>query len=508
MATSDILGLFTTPQQYEQQRQAAMEAQALQMAKLSPMEQGQFGIALGAQQLGRAIGGALGGEDPQLKIISQRQALAGQLDPSNPESYMKVAQIAAQSGDQQFAIAVADAGRQAAVQVAQANKERQLSVPVDIQKAQMIPQIQDALDQYKLLPPSPERDRAIRILENQLKVLVGEKATNIAAPLQVANRIAEITRIQANLDPESQDYKILQAEKDQLQRPEKPFTPAAQLQVASRIVEIVKAQANLDPNSEEYKLLEAEKIQLQKPEKPEPRISVGSDAERIALELFNVNYGDLNQTQRAAVNKRIETEAVAKAPKITVDLKDPTAVAKANLDVMNKWEGFLKAGGDVETASRFKALQSSVALAQGGNPSADGATIFNIGKIYDPSGAVQEGDKNTILGNPSIPQKIKALAQRVFDGGSLTPEQRNDLLRVGTELIKGKQDQLNIYRKQYIKKMKDLGGTEEDILDPYQGLIKPTGASVISQIPTEKSSNQPPVAQQKGKVVKKWSDLK
>lgn len=551
---SDILGLFTTPQQYEQQRLAAMEAQALQSARLSPMEQGQYGIALGAQQLGRAIGGALGGEDPQLKIISQRQALAGQLDPSNPDSYIKVAQIAAQSGDQKFAIAVADAGRQAAVQVAQANKERQLAVPADIQKAQMIPQIQDALDQYKLLPPSPERDRAIRVLENQLKVLIGDKATNIAAPLQVANRIAEITRLQATLDPESQDYKILQAEKEQLQRTEKPAAIATPLQVAQRlrqisiaqrslvkdspeyqdleieklqlqkaekqeatpkeiqiairIREINAAQRNLSKDSPEYQDLELEKAQLQKTEKPEPRISVGSDAERISLELFNVNYGDLNQTQRAAVNKRIETEAVAKAPKITVDLKDPTAVAKANLDVMSKWEGFLKAGGDVETASRFKALQSSVALAQGGNPTADGATIFNIGKIYDPSGAVQEGDKNTILGNPSIPRKIQLLAQRVFDGGSLTPEQRNELLKVGTELVKGKQDQLNIYRKQYIKKMKDLGGTEEDILDPYQGLIKPTGASVVSQIPTGKSSDQPLTTQQKGKVVKKWSDLK
>jgi hypothetical protein len=36
MAASDILGLFTTPQQYERQRQADMEAQALQVAKLSP----------------------------------------------------------------------------------------------------------------------------------------------------------------------------------------------------------------------------------------------------------------------------------------------------------------------------------------------------------------------------------------------------------------------------------------------------------------------------------------
>ena len=282
MATSEILGLFASPQQYEQQRQAAMEDQALRMAKLSPVEQGRFGIAYGAQQLGRAIGGALGGEDPQLKIISQRQQLASQLDPSNPESFMKVAQIAAQSGDQQFAIAVADAGRQAAVQVAQANKERQLSVPADIQKAQMIPQIQDALDQYKALPPSPERDRAIRLLENQLKVLIGDKATNIAAPLQVANRIAEITKLQATLDPQSQDYKTLQIEKLQLQRPEKPVAVAPALQVAERLREISVAQRNLTKDSAEFQDLEIEKVQLQKVEKTEATPAKIQEAQTVA----------------------------------------------------------------------------------------------------------------------------------------------------------------------------------------------------------------------------------
>ena len=103
MAASDILGLFATPQQYEQQRQAAMESQALQTARLSPMEQGQYGIALGAQQLGRAIGGALGGVDPQLQKITQRQQLLGMIDQSNPDSYAQAIQAALQTGDQEAA---------------------------------------------------------------------------------------------------------------------------------------------------------------------------------------------------------------------------------------------------------------------------------------------------------------------------------------------------------------------------------------------------------------------
>jgi len=469
MATSDILGLFTTPQQYEQQRQAAMEAQALRMAELNPMQQGQFGIALGAQQLGRAIGGALGGEDPQLKLISQRQQLAAQLDPSNPESYLKVAQIASQSGDQQFALAIADAGRQAAVQVAQANKERQLAVPADIQKAQMIPQIQDAIDQYSAMPPSPERDRAIRLLNNQMKVLVGDKTTNVAAPLQVA----------------------------------------------ARIVEITKQQSTLPPESPEYKLLEAEKTQLQRPEKPEARPSVGSDREAFALTEFNKNYYDLTPEQRIKVNALADAEvakrAAASAPKVQVDLKDPTAVAKSNLDVMGKWENFLKSGGDVEVANRYKSVQSAVVMANAGNPSADGALLYNIAKMYDPSGAVQEGDKKTITGNPSLPRKFQLLVQGVLEGGSFTPQQRKELENMANEIVKNRQSQLNVYRKQYVNKAKALGGSEDDILNPYQGLIQASPSESVNQIPSGRQS--PPQPNQKtqpnpqGKVVKKWSDL-
>jgi len=441
MAT-DILGLFTSPEQYQQNQQAQFRQQSANEVQLDPFQQAAIGMRQAGYQLGGGIGGALGGVDPQLQIISKRQQLASQLDPSKPESFMQAAQLAAQSGDQQFAVALADAGRQAAIQIAQANKERQLAVPADIQKAQMIPQIQDAIDQYTALPQSPERDRAIRLLQNQMKVLVGEKTATVAAPLQVASRIAAINQ---------------------------------QLRT-------------LDPNSVEAQDLIAEKTQLQKPEKPEPRPSVGSDTERISLEKFSKNYYDLSADERAVVGRLVEEDAARKVPKMQVDLKDPTAVAKANLDVMGKWEQFLGKGGDVEVANRFKAVQSAVASANAGNPSSDGALLYNIAKMYDPSGAVQEGDKKSITGNPSIPTKFKLLVQSVLEGGSFTPQQRQDLQNIATEIVKNRQSQLNVYRKQYVNKIKALDGTEQDILDPYQGLIRPP-LSTFTQTPNTNPQN-------------------
>jgi hypothetical protein len=199
------------------------------------------------------------------------------------------------------------------------------------------------------------------------------------------------------------------------------------------------------------------------------------------------NFYDLDPTQRAAVNRKAEQEATKKAavtaPKVEVNLKDPTATAKASLDVMTKWEGFLKSGGDVEVANRFKAVQSAVAM---NNSTADGALLYNIAKMYDPTGAVQEGDKRTILGNPAIPDKFQLLVQGVLNGGSFTPAQRQQLLKIANEIVKNRQSQLNVYRKQYVNKAKALGGTEEDILNPYQGLDRPP----LSEFPVNPRGRQ------------------
>jgi hypothetical protein len=122
MATSEILGLFATPEQYQQSQRQAQEAQAIQFANLDPRAKADYGFFRAGQQLGGAIGGALGGQDPQLKLISQRQQLASQLDQNDPSSFMRVSQLAAQSGDPQFAMAIADAGRQMQVGMATARK--------------------------------------------------------------------------------------------------------------------------------------------------------------------------------------------------------------------------------------------------------------------------------------------------------------------------------------------------------------------------------------------------
>jgi hypothetical protein len=270
MATSEILGLFTTPEQYQLAQQQAQQAQAIQYANLDPMARANYGTFRAGQQLGGAIGGALGGEDPQLKLISMRQQLASQLDPSNPQSFMQVAELAARSGDQQFAITVANAGREAAVKVAQANRERQTAIAPDIQKSQQAAVISQAIRQYKALPQTPETTQAIETLQLQLDFLYPKQKPE-ATPdaIQVARRVAEL---ETQLSPDT------------------------------GVVLPPQVRAGL----------EAELNNLKKQEK-ERNISFGTEAERKSKAKYGKPYADLTSEEAGIVDKLVEESERARA---------------------------------------------------------------------------------------------------------------------------------------------------------------------------------------------------
>jgi len=186
MAENIVAGLFgLTPQMYQNQQYNQDLKRGYELAQLSPGAAAQAGLQASVGQLGRGIAGAMGIEDPQLKLISARNAIAQQIDQTNPESILKGAQMLAQAGDQQGAMALAQYARQAQgemaqieqrlaagkASLAQAARERQQATPNDIQIATQMASLTDALDQLKDQPASPERDRAMNLLTTQLTQL-------------------------------------------------------------------------------------------------------------------------------------------------------------------------------------------------------------------------------------------------------------------------------------------------------------------------------------------------
>jgi hypothetical protein len=105
---SEILGLFTSPEDYQMRQQQAQQNRALQFAQLNPFEKASYGIYQGAGQLGQAVGGLFGMQDPQLQKITMRQKMltgAGggpRINLKDPNSMLRAAEMA-QEFDPEFA---------------------------------------------------------------------------------------------------------------------------------------------------------------------------------------------------------------------------------------------------------------------------------------------------------------------------------------------------------------------------------------------------------------------
>jgi hypothetical protein len=184
--------------------------------------------------------------------------------------------------------------------------------------------------------------------------------------------------------------------------------------------------------------------------------------------------------QNPAFAQFLSKQKEASAPKFAVNMQDPTAVAKAQSEVVKDWRGVVKDTGAMEVADRFKAARVAVEQGNAGNKAADGALIFAIGKIYDPSGAVQEGDKATILGNRSIPDSIKAYAQKAFSGQDLLPAERNGLLSVATQIVQSKAQNLEAQKAPYTSISRQLGGGGELLLNPLAEVLSSAGGGDLA----------------------------
>jgi hypothetical protein len=100
-----VQSLFgVSPEMYQRQQQDRADAQALRFAQLDPFQQANFAIGRGANMLGGAIGGALGGQDPELQRITMRQQIARQMNPSDPTSIQQGIEMLLQAGDTEGAM--------------------------------------------------------------------------------------------------------------------------------------------------------------------------------------------------------------------------------------------------------------------------------------------------------------------------------------------------------------------------------------------------------------------
>lgn len=199
MATEIVGSLFGVTPEMFQQRQAEMaDRQALDYAQLSPLQRASYGLARGGYQLA----GALGGQDPQLQIISRRQAIARQIDPTDLNSMQMGVQALAQAGDQVGAMQLAQVLRQAENDIA-LRSQRQAAAMASTAQAgkteQEMAEIKRQQEVYRRFKEGQQVETPAPAAMTAANVPVTAVAPEITAPKAIFNQDAI-----AGINPEAQ----------------------------------------------------------------------------------------------------------------------------------------------------------------------------------------------------------------------------------------------------------------------------------------------------------------
>lgn len=186
MATDIVGGLFgMTPEMYQREQNQQALAQAAQLGQMDPFASARTSLIYGGRQLGGALAGALGAEDPQLRLISARNAIFSRTDPNDPDSLMAAAKELAPF-DPQGSNAVANQAREAQLKISQVTKNlserRAASVGQDVLKAETEAGYLAAIRQLQGMEQTPENAAALQVYKDKLAALTRTKE---AAPLDI-----------------------------------------------------------------------------------------------------------------------------------------------------------------------------------------------------------------------------------------------------------------------------------------------------------------------------------
>lgn len=204
---SEILGLFTTPEQYRAMQGQQTQNEALQYAALNPFQRADVSLYTGGKQLGQGTARLFGLEDPQLKKISMRQQMISgtntmnnalpALDFTDPKQLREASIFALQQNqDPEFAMFLAKKADEVALNQANIQakmRERPANVDKAIQVAQTRAELQDTIARLEAdqvaNPNNPDIARSLAIAKNTLAGLP-LKTEGLVREQQIARDLA------------------------------------------------------------------------------------------------------------------------------------------------------------------------------------------------------------------------------------------------------------------------------------------------------------------------------
>ena len=299
-----------TPGMYQQAQQNKIDAQALQYAQLDPFQQANYAIGRGASGLAGAVGGLLGGQDPELQRITARQQIAKQINPNDPASIQQGIMALQQAGDTQGAMMLQSEYQKMQESRALTGQRQASALESGATMRKTEAEIADMERQRKAfeallggsapvapvapVAPMPIIDPETGTISMPVRPQTAITGTDLVPPSAVGTSKTPPPQVDTTTEIKN-EIRRLQARRMQLLA--LPKIPAAQAEAQVLVDQIKELQS-----------------ELKVPAVP----SVGTDRTAISLEVYNKPFDQLTTTERAVVNKRVEAEQAKRTPKVEV----------------------------------------------------------------------------------------------------------------------------------------------------------------------------------------------
>lgn len=209
---SEILGLFTSPEQYRSMQDQQTQREAIQYAGLTPFQRADVSLYTGGKQLGQAVGGLFGMEDPQLRKITMRQQMltgaggAPRINLNDPGSMLRAANIAQEQGDPEFAQYLINASNDLAKNMAEMRSKSATAAKTELSIAQE----EKLREELGNLGPTPTNEQVLAVVS---KYGSPEKIMGVLQATQTAQANREARKEEKELGREQQ----LQIEREKIQ---------------------------------------------------------------------------------------------------------------------------------------------------------------------------------------------------------------------------------------------------------------------------------------------------
>lgn len=163
---SEILGLFTSPEQYQAMQNQQIQREATQYAGLTPFQRADISLYQGGRGLTDAGARLFGLQDPQLQKISMRQQMltgaggAPRINLNDPNSMLRAANAAQEQGDPEFAQYLIAAANDLAKNIAETRSKVATAAKTELGIAQE-EKLREELGQ---LGPTPTNEEVLAVV--------------------------------------------------------------------------------------------------------------------------------------------------------------------------------------------------------------------------------------------------------------------------------------------------------------------------------------------------------